>query len=342
MKYSDDRFEHFPLHPSKERSDHGSSIESSNGAPPISDINRIDIVGMDLNLLKVFEALYEEGGAGRAAVWLDLTQSAVSSALRRLRGVYRDPLFTRTGRGLAPTARAVELKPIITDALDRCRQSLAMTAGTTHDHRGRLVSIGLSDDFEMAIGHRVMSMVARRAPGLRLIFRQTHSHLVAEALLNRQMDLAIASGGLSSRGLSRQTLGEGEYACLVDPKSPPGRPGQLTLEEYVARPHILVSSGGVVGIVDEALANIGQKRLICASTSHFAALPYLLDGSGAVATIPRHAAAAISRSTGLSSLSCPLALPNYPIELCWRTVRTRDAAVLAVQQAVMESFACAG
>ena len=83
-------------------------------------MSRIDIVEMDLNLLKVFEALYEEGGAGRAAIRLELTQSAVSAALRRLREVYRDALFTRTGRGLAPTARADELKPLITEALDRC------------------------------------------------------------------------------------------------------------------------------------------------------------------------------------------------------------------------------
>lgn len=305
-------------------------------------MNQIDIVEMDLNLLKVFEALYEEGGAGRAAIRLDLTQSAVSSALGRLRVVYREPLFTRTGHGLAPTARADELKPVITEALDRCRQSLAMMADVTNDYRGRSVSIGLSDDFEMAVGHRVMDAVAKKAPGLRLIFRQTHSHIVADALLNRQMDLAIAAGGLSSRGLSRLVLGEGEYACLVDAKSLPDLHAQLTLDEYVARPHILVSSGGVVGIVDEALASIGRKRLICVSTTHFAALPYLLYGSDAVATIPRHAALAISRLTGLRLLSCPLALPRYPIELGWRTVRMRDTAVAAAREAVVESFGNAG
>ncbi|SOE90544.1 transcriptional regulator, LysR family [Burkholderia sp. YR290] len=301
-------------------------------------MTQLDIVDLDLNLLKVFEALYEEGGAGRAAIRLELTQSAVSSALRRLRGVYGDSLFTRTGRGLAPTARADELKPVIAEALDRCRQSLAMTAGDTGDYRGRSVSLGMSDDFEMAVGHRVMDAVAKRAPGLRVIFRQTHSHIVADALLNRQIDLAIASGGFTSRGLSRQTLGEGNYACLVDPESLLDQQGKLTLDEYVARPHILVSSGGVVGIVDEALANVGRRRQICASTTHFAALPYFLHGSDAIATIPAHAAAAISRLTALRLLPCPLALPHYPIELGWRTVRMRDSAVAAVHHAIVESF----
>ena len=69
-------------------------------------MNRMNIVDLDLNLLKVFEALHDEGSASRAALRLGVTQSAVSAALRRLRGVYDDPLFARTGRGLTPTLRA--------------------------------------------------------------------------------------------------------------------------------------------------------------------------------------------------------------------------------------------
>ena len=91
------------------------------------DMNGIDI-GFDLNVLRVFEALHEEGSATRAALRLGVTQSAVSAALARLRRVYGDPLFTRTGRGLAPTLRAQELKPVISEALNKCRESLALGA----------------------------------------------------------------------------------------------------------------------------------------------------------------------------------------------------------------------
>jgi hypothetical protein len=66
-------------------------------------MNQMNIAAVDLNLLKVFEALHEESSASRAALRLGVTQSAVSAALRRLREVYGDQLFVRTGRGLAPT-----------------------------------------------------------------------------------------------------------------------------------------------------------------------------------------------------------------------------------------------
>nr|WP_189657458.1 LysR substrate-binding domain-containing protein [Pseudomonas peradeniyensis] len=299
----------------------------------------MNIIDIDLNLLKVFEALHDEGGASRAALRLGLTQSAVSAALRRLRQVYDDPLFVRTGRGLSPTQRANQLKPLISEALGKCRQSLALLDPQASRFNGRSLSLGLSDDFEIAYGQALVEAVRRHAPGLRLIFRQTHSQIVAQGLLERSLDLALTSGGFAERLLSRVVLGEGDYLCLLDPTSL--APGQtsLSLEQFVEREQILVSSGGFVGIVDEALAVLGKGRKVCAATSHFAALGYLLKGSGYLATLPGHAATAIARATGLQALPCPLPLPRYPVELGWRTSGPQDPLVERVRAAVLEVFA---
>ncbi|MGZ7457420.1 LysR family transcriptional regulator [Pseudomonas sp. Ma2-10] len=252
-------------------------------------MNRMNIATVDLNLLKVFEALHEESSASRAALRLGVTQSAVSAALRRLREVYGDQLFVRTGRGLAPTLKANQLKPVVSDALNKCRQSLAMVDPAAHHYDGRSVTVGMSDDFEIAYGRRLIEEIARVAPKLRLIFRQTHSQIVARALMERSIDLAITAGGFAERLLSRQVL--------------------------------------------------GLTRRVCASTTHFAALPHLLKGSHAVATIPAHAARSIAALSGLALLPCPLALPRYPIELGWRTSAQLDPVVLKVREAIVASFA---
>lgn len=298
----------------------------------------MNIAHVDLNLLKTFEALHDESSASRAALRLGVTQSAVSAALRRLREVYGDQLFVRTGRGLAPTLRANQLKPVISEALDRCRQSLAMVDPQGSHYQGRSVVIGLSDDFEIAYGRQLIEAIARQMPRLRVIFRQTHSQIVADALLDRSLDLAITAGGFAERRLSRQVLGEGHYACLADPASL--APGQQTidLDEFVRREHLLVSSGGFIGITDEGLAAQGLSRHVCASTSHFAALPFLLKGSQALATIPGHAARAITQISGLTLLPCPLALPRYPVELGWRTQAQLDPLLLKVREAIAECF----
>ncbi|KVU42408.1 LysR family transcriptional regulator [Burkholderia ubonensis] len=296
-------------------------------------MNGDDISRIDLNLLKVFEALYEEGGASRAALRLDLTQSAVSAALARLRVLYADPLFVRTGRGLAPTPRADELKPILSDALDRCRQSLAIAADSG-DRLGRTISLGLSDDFEIALGSALIAAVAKEAAGIRLIFRQTHSGIAGDALLRHGVDLAIASGGFSASGLSRRAVATGGYACLIDPAARARSARALTLADYLRHDHLLVSSGGVIGIVDEALAALGHKRRVAASTTHFAALPYLLLGTAGIATIPAHAARAIARTTPLRCVACPVELSGYPVEIGWRTSTQRDPAIVRVRDTV--------
>jgi DNA-binding transcriptional LysR family regulator len=244
----------------------------------------------------------------------------------------------RTGRGLAPTLRANQLKPVLSEALNKCRQSLAMVDPTANQYDGRSVTLGLSDDFEIAYGRRLIEEIARCAPRLRLIFRQTHSQIVAQALMDRSIDLAITAGGFAERLLSRQVLGQGDYLCLADPLSLVDGQQSISLEEFVAREHILVSSGGFIGITDEGLAALGLSRRVCASTTHFAALPHLLKGSLAVATIPAHAARSIAALSGLALLPCPLALPRYPIEMGWRTGTQVDPVVMKVREAIVACF----
>lgn len=286
----------------------------------------------DLNLLKVFEAIYDEGGAGRAALRLGVTQSAVSAALARLRALYGDPLFTRTGRGLAPSLRARELRPVIGEALDKCRQSLALARPGRAGVAGRSVTLGLSDDFEIALGRDIMDRLAVEAPGLRVIFRRAHSRMAADMLMAREADLVIASGGLSAAALQKALVGHGGYACLLDPASLRRGQKALSVEEFVRREHVLVSSGGFIGVVDEVLHGMGLKRRVQASTSHFSALAFLLRGGAALATLPEHAARGLARAAGLALLPCPVAMPGYAIELGWRADALRDPAASALRR----------
>lgn len=292
-----------------------------------SSMSKLDIASVDLNLFKVFEALYEEGGAGRAAIRLGITQSAVSAALSRLRVVFGDHLFERTGRGLKPTAKSEELRPIVAAALDKCRQGLMLAFNDNTAIHGRTIALGLSDDFELAIGRRLIDQARAHVPGIRLVFKQTHSLLANDALMNRQFDLALTSGAVASKTLGRQVLATGGYSCLV-PTSAAHVP--LTLDGYLGKRHVLVSSGGYVGLVDEVLAAQSQSRTVEASTTHFAALPSLLQSSDCVATLPTHAAKALAMVSNVVCQPCPIDLPRYSIELGWRIDSARDPAIRMV------------
>ncbi|EMM1376409.1 TPA: LysR family transcriptional regulator [Pseudomonas aeruginosa] len=294
-------------------------------------MNKTDIEAVDLNLLRVFVALIEEGGASRAAIRLGVTQPAVSAALARLREIYADPLFERTGRGLRPTMRANELAPLIGEALNCCRQALALFEGGK-DIKSRTITIGLSDDSEIALGQSLVSQVDEHLHGLRIIFRQTHSGLVQDMLMRHQIDIAVSAGGLSSPLIARQRLGRGNYLCIADANNDI----PTTAEDYAQRPHLLVSSGGFVGIVDEGLNAAGYKRSIRASTSHFAAVPFLLVGSKLITTVPTHAAHAMERVSTLQTFPCPVPLPSYDLEIGTRVGSKHDNMLQTVKALIIE------
>ncbi|MDH0618315.1 LysR family transcriptional regulator [Pseudomonas fulva] len=299
-------------------------------------MNKLDIASVDLNLFKVFEALYEEGSAGRAAIRLGITQSAVSAALARLRAVFGDHLFERTGRGFKPTARSEALRPIVAAALDKCRQGLMLALHDETAIHGRTIALGMSDDFELAIGRLLINKVQEQAPGIRLVFKQTHSLLASDALMNRQFDLALTSGAVASKTLGRLALATGDYACLTAAHA---GTTLLTRESYLEKRHILVSSGGYVGVVDEVLAAQSQQRTVEASTTHFAALPALLQHSDCVATLPTHAATALASISKVECHPCPISLPRYSIEMGWRIDNARDPVIRLVMGWVREVIA---
>ncbi len=302
---------------------------------PISlliDMNEINISSLDLNLLKTFEALYEEGSASRAGLRLGITQSAVSAALKRLKQWYGDPLFVRTGRGLMPTPRAHELQPLVSDALNKCRETLTLLQPNPQAYAGRTVTLGLSDDFELALGQALIARLQQRAPGLRLVFRQAHSQIAADLLLRHELDLALTAGGFSYRSLSKVQVASGGYACLVVRDVT-----ELSLERFIQTPHLLISHGGHIGLVDEQLAEQRLSRRIAASTTHFAAIPWLLQDDSLLATLPAHAAQAIAaRAPHLRCLPCPLSMPDYAIELGFRPTVIRDSAVRLVRETLSQ------
>src|SRR5919108_4442051 len=88
-------------------------------------LNETDLSRADLNLLVLFDVVLEERHVGRAAERLNLSASAVSHGLRRLRRLLNDPLFLRTPKGVVPTARATELAEPIADILARIRRVMA-------------------------------------------------------------------------------------------------------------------------------------------------------------------------------------------------------------------------
>ena len=130
----------------------------------------VNLRGVDLNLLPVFEAVYEQGSLSRAAERLAMTQPAVSHAMTRLRGTFKDELFIRRSRGVLPTPVADMIYARLRGALGAVRE--AVTERTAFDPRTaeRRFVISIAHPLGPMIAVRLQERLARAAPGIVVAF----------------------------------------------------------------------------------------------------------------------------------------------------------------------------
>ena len=149
------------------------------------------MMDIDLNLLRIFDILYDERNVTRAAARLFLSQSAVSHALARLRDVLGDPLFIRIPSGLRPTERAHQLAPRLRVALAEIDSVVAtpiFDPAKTRQH----FAIAASSYFCMLIVPSLIALARRSAPGITLQIVNIGADL-AQALDQQQVDIALGA-----------------------------------------------------------------------------------------------------------------------------------------------------
>jgi DNA-binding transcriptional LysR family regulator len=149
------------------------------------------MMDIDLNLLRIFDILYDERNVTRTAARLFLTQSAVSHALARLREVLGDPLFMRIPSGLQPTERAHQLAPRLRVALAEIRSAVATPMFDPAKTRQRF-TISAGPYFCALIVPNLIGLARKFAPGISLQIVNVGTD-IAQALDQQRIDLALSA-----------------------------------------------------------------------------------------------------------------------------------------------------
>lgn len=145
----------------------------------------------DLNLLAVFDALYDLRSVTQTARSLNLTQSAISHALRRLRETMQDPLFIRAGGSLQPTARARSMAGPIREGLARLREA-TMPAQFDPELSRRTFTVAATSYFCALLIPDLIAAVRARAPGVTIRTMPLYSELLTR-LDDGRVDLALGA-----------------------------------------------------------------------------------------------------------------------------------------------------
>ena len=295
-------------------------------------MNKIDPMGLDLNLLRSFVLIMRERSITRAAGRLSVGQPAVSHALARLRAELGDVLFVRSGRSMEPTELAKSLYAAVAPALDRIDRSLVSARAFDPATDDRTFSIGMSEDLQLAFLPPIVTALAERMPNARLVVRHADYIEAADMLVRQDVSLVVGYLDRLPASAKVRTVMTAGYRMVTDAGNPPVD----TLAEYCARRHVLVTfAGDLVGYVDETLASLGAARRVAISLSNFAVVPYVLRGSGYLATIPHYLADALAGPQGLRAAALPFDSPEFDISIAWRLTADGDPGEKLVRELIV-------
>lgn len=277
-----------------------------------------DLRNTDLNLLVVFHLLMQERNVTRAATKLHLSQSAVSAALARLRGILADPLFERGKSGMEPTARAIELAGPVALALGHLARTLHPEEQFSPTESARTFHIAMSDDIEAVVAPWLLQQSIAGNWQVKFAFHQTNSRRYEQALANERVDLVLCATPpeLASQYRSRP-LFSGSYLCVFS-AAQRGSTAPISTAEFRDAVHLRVSFDAQRGFIDELLESAGIQRRVPLSISHFAGIPSVLHANPAIVTLPDYTARALAASTGLATSPMPLAVPSFTTSMVWR------------------------
>ncbi len=299
----------------------------------------MDISRVDLNLLPVFEALHETQSVTRAGQKLGLSQSAMSAALARLRAVLEDPLFVRGARQMLPTPRARELAGPVRELLERMRREIFAGAGFDPAASEREFALCLTDVGAVVFLPRLIAELRRAAPRARLRSEQIRVADLERALEEGLVDLALGSFPDLPGSVFQQRLYERSYVCICRADHP--RVGtRLSLKTYLDLEHAVVRSPvRVHEAIDQALGRRAARRRIALSVQHYLALPYVIERTDFVATVPSEIAEVFRRQAAIRILASPVRVPNVTLRQHWHKRYHQDTANRWLRELVARVFA---
>lgn len=290
----------------------------------------------ELTLLYVFNAIMVERSVTRAADLLGMTQPAVSNAIARMRDVWQDPLFIKSGRQIEPTAFASSLWEQIREPMHQLSAAVESSVFVPAESR-RKFRIALTDLSVDLLWLPLMNEVSRLAPMVDLYAVPFTQVGAVDQLREASVDLAMGPQGQADRSLRSSFLFASNFKLVMRKDHPlAGKP--VSMRSFLAARHLLVSrSGETQDHVDRALQRDGLQRRVAVTVNHFSIVPRLLINSDLIAVVPQRVAESTPFRAELWATKPPVSLEATPIYLIWHARLDRDPGLIWLRQLVEET-----
>lgn len=275
---------------------------------------------VDTQLLRVLHTLLIERSVTRTAVRLNLSQPAVSAALRRLRDAFGDELLVRNGNAMAPTPRGLALQQPLREVLDGLARMFDGDGGAFEPAVAQTsFRIGCPDYLATVFLGRVVAALRKEAPATRLtVHPLAPGYHFETALADGELDIVIGNWPEPPPNLHIAPLLTDDIVCLMDRRHPLAGT-EMTLAQYLEAPHVvpLAFSSTHRGVIDQHLARLRLTRNAIVTVPFFSIAPHLLPGTDLIFTISRHFASHYAAFLPLAVARCPVDYPPMRFYQLW-------------------------
>lgn len=280
----------------------------------------------DLNLLPIFVALMEERSVTRAAERMGMTQPALSNALSRLRLMLQDQLFVRERYGIQPTPIALELSPLIAEALAQLDDAVLGQQAFDPVKAERLFTIAPNGYVEFVLVPAIVARLEKVAPGIKLRLTPYGNDLVETGVVSGTTALVLGRIVDPPDNLVVQHLMDEGLACAVRTDHP-GVGDVMTREQFETMKHVnIVPPGRMRAGLFQALAQQQLKRDVAISVTNFFAAAEMVAVTDYCATLPTLICRQLMHDPRLKVLPAPVDLGSFPVEMAWHVRYRHDPA----------------
>lgn len=279
---------------------------------------------LDLNLLVALDVLLRERSVTRAAEELNLSPSAVSNALARLREYFDDELLVQIGRKLEPTPRAESLQEAVREVLVRIDSTVAAQPAFEPQVSDRRFRILASDYTQFAIAPGVLALAAKERSRVSFDF-MAQVNAPHRELERGDADLLIVPTHFMSPDHPRELLQLENFVCVVWRDSALAK-GDLTFQRYIDAEHAVMqpSAGNPAAFEGWFLQRFGVTRNVTVTTYSFVTLPMLVVGTERIATVHERIARRLVHVWPLEIRPTPIPFEKMEQSMQWHKFRTND------------------
>jgi DNA-binding transcriptional LysR family regulator len=295
------------------------------------------VTNIDLKLLAVVTELHKTRSVSQTAENLDLSQSAISMSLAKLRKHFNDPLFVRTSSGMNPTPHAVELIGLLKNAEDLLQTALDLHLVFDPMMSDRRFSLCSTDIAQVTLMPRLMQRLKSVAPCVSIKLQRL-SEATPRQLESGEGDLAVGFIPPMGAGFCQQRLFKERFVCVARRDHP--RVGDtLGVEEFQNETHVAVTTCGTGhGVVEKALEAKGIRRRVGLAVPSFLGIASILTTLDYLAVLPEQLARHLVREENIKVFPLPFNVPTYYIMQHWHERYTQDPASRWLRSVVANLF----